>query len=186
MRFLVRLWPKAGQGPAFLPLVRSLAESVMAEARNPKWTSYGALEIDIFAPSAGDFQLFLAAVEPMAKIEFSMNLHEAPPYKSKEGLITEARSFFNSERYWEAHENLESVWRNSAGNEKSYLQGIILVCAAFVHHQKREDEVALGVLRRALKQLSYLEDSYHEIKVDRLRKNTEEVLASKKFEPFRI
>ena len=126
VRFLVRLQPKRGQGPTFLPLVRSLAESVMAEARNPKWTSYGALELDIFAPSKSDFELFLAAVEPLARLEFSKNLSEAPPHKSKQELIEEARGYFNAERYWEAHETLESVWRSATGEEKRYLQGVIL------------------------------------------------------------
>lgn len=186
MRFLVRLIPKGEGGQAFLSTVRSLAKSVLAEARNPKWTSYRALEIDIFVPSAGDFSLFLAALEPLARIEFSKNLSEAPPHKPKNELIEEARAYFNSERYWEAHETLEAVWRNAAGEEKRYLQGLILVCAAFVHHQKREEEVALGVLRRALRQLSFGKDSYHCIKVEALRKHADEVLASKNFRSFGI
>jgi len=186
VRFLVRMQPKREPGPAFLPLVKSLAESVMAEARNPKMTSYGALEIDIFAPSVSDFELFLAAVEPLARVEFSKNLSEAPLHKSNQELIEEARRYFNSERYWEAHETLESIWRNATGDEKRYLQGVILVCAAFVHHQKREEGIALGVLRRAAKQLSYDVDLYHGIKVERLSKRVSEILATGRFEVFRI
>ncbi|MDG6901199.1 MAG: DUF309 domain-containing protein [Nitrososphaerota archaeon] len=186
MRFLVRLKSKREGGAVFLALVKSLAESVMAEARNPKWTSYGALEIDIFAPTAEDFELFLAAVGPMAETEFSKNLSEAPPYKPKEALVDEARGYFNSERYWEAHETLESVWRAAAGDEKSYLQGLILVCAAFVHHQKREETVALGVLRRASRQLSYGANHYFGIRVDALKKNVDGILAAGRFEVFTV
>ena len=186
MRFLVRLQPKEGQGPSFLPIVRSLAESVEGEARNPKWTSYGALELDIFAPSEADFQLFLAAVEPVSRVEFSRDLNVAPPHKPKEEAIEEARAYFNSERYWEAHEALESVWRGAAGEEKALLQGLILVCAAFVHHQKREEEVALGVLRRATRQLSYSASSYFGIKVDELTKHASGILADNRFRVFRI
>jgi hypothetical protein len=170
----------------FLPLVKSLAESVMAEARNPKWTSYGALELDIFAPSPNDLELFLAAIEPLAEVEFSRNLSEAPAHKSKEALIEEARRYFNSERYWEAHETLESVWRSASGKEKLYLQGLILVCASFVHHQKREHEVALGVLRRAAKQLDYGAASYHSVNVKRLKKQVDGILDAKRFENFRV
>jgi hypothetical protein len=90
-------------------LVKALAESVMTEARNPKWTSYGALELDIFARSPKDFELFLAAAEPLAIVEFSKNLNEAPPHNTKDQLVEEARGYFNSERYWEAHETLESI-----------------------------------------------------------------------------
>lgn len=186
MRFLVRLNPRGERAPTFLPLVKSLAESVVAEARNPKWTSHGALELDIFAPSVSDFELFLAAVEPLAEVEFSRNLSETPPYKPKDELIEEARGYFNSERFWEAHETLESVWRSAAGEEKSYLQGLILVCAAFVHHQKREEGVALGVMRRATRQLSYGAASYHGIDVQLLKSRAAEILEKSRFETFRI
>lgn len=186
MRFLVRLQPKERDGPVFLSLVKSLAESVMAEARNAKWTSYAALELDIFCPSSRDFELFLAAVEPLAKVEFTRNLSEAPTYRSKEELIEEARLFFNSERYWEAHETLESVWRNSTGQEKTYLQGLILVCAAFVHHQKNEEEVAVGVMRRASRQLEYSSGVYYGINTNELKKHAEAILDSRKFEVFRV
>ena len=36
-------------------------------------------------------------------------------------------TLFNDERYWEAHENLEYVWKNATGTEKEILNGIILV-----------------------------------------------------------
>jgi hypothetical protein len=186
LRFLVRLIPKGEGDPAFLSTVRSLAKSVLAEARNPKWTSYRALEIDIFVPSAGDFSLFLATVEPLARIEFTKNLSEAPPHKPKNELIEEARAYFNSERYWEAHETLEAVWRNATGEEKRYLQGLILVCAAFVHHQKGEDGVALGVLNRAAKQLFHEGDSYHGIDSESLKNRVDHVLGVGRFEAFRI
>ena len=183
---MVRLQPNEKDGPVFLSLAKSLAESVMAEARNAKWTSYGALELDIFAETEKDFELFLAAVEPLAKVEFTRNLNEAPAHKSKEELIEEARRYFNSERYWEAHETLESVWRTSNGIEKTYLQGLILVCAAFVHHQKNEEEVAIGVLRRASRQLDYSAGHYYGIKVRELKDRAEAIISSRKFEVFRV
>jgi hypothetical protein len=158
----------------------------MLEVRNPKWTSYGALEVDVFAKSKPDFDLFLAALEPLATLEFSRDLNVAPPHKSKEALVAEARDYFNSERYWEAHEVLEGIWRNAGGSEKSLLQGLILVCAAFVHHQKDEDQVALGVLRRAIKQLAHDQPSYNGIDVRRVAGETESILGSKLFRIFGI
>jgi hypothetical protein len=177
---------KGKGGPAFLTTVRSLAKSVMAEARNPKWTSYGALEIDVFARYPGDFALFVAAVEPLARVEFSRDLSVAPPHKAKKELVEEAREYFNSERFWEAHEALETAWRNAQGGEKRFLQGLILVCAALVHHQKREEEVALGVLHRAAAQLSYGTDPYFGISVDGLRTQVQKILSRGKLEVFSI
>lgn len=186
LRFLVRLRSPHGNGNQFLDSVRALARSVMVEARNPKWTSYGALEVDVFAKSKEDFTLFLAAVEPLAKLEFSRDLNVAQPHLTKAETVLEARAYFNSERYWEAHETLESAWRNVAGEEKRYLQGLILVCAALVHHQKGEEQVAFGILRRAAKQLSYERDVYYGIDVATLSLHVGEILSSEGFRVFRI
>ena len=113
---------------------------------NPKWTSYGALEIDIFSPSRQDFEVVMAAIAPFIEsVEFAKDLQEAPPFLPKEQAIDEAVVLFNAERFWEAHEVLESLWRVAEGTEKKLLQGLILVSAAFVHHQKDESKVALGV-----------------------------------------
>jgi hypothetical protein len=186
LRFLIRLLPPRAERVPFLALVRSIASSVLLEVRNPKWTSYGALEVDVFPKSREDFALFLAALEPVASLEFSRDLNEAPPHKSKAELVAEAREYFNSERYWEAHETLESVWRNASGEEKRYLQGLILVCAAFVHHQKGEKQVALGILRRAAKQLSHEGDSYHGIAVKSLKSRVDETLGTGQLRVFKV
>jgi len=156
------------------------------QARNSKWTSYGALEVDIFAPSRSDFQLFLAALEPLGDIEFVHDLNEEPQFKDEAALYSEARDLFNSERYWESHEVLEGIWRNLKGEEKAFVQGVILVCAAFVHHQKGEDSVGLGVLRRASKQLSFRGREFHGIDVNALEENVARMLSSESFTIFRI
>ena len=143
-RFLVRMLPKEADRGSFLASVKTIGHSLGASVKHPRWTSYGALEVDVFVPSAQDFQLLLAALEPLAKAEFTKNLDEAPPFKEKEGVLEEARGYFNSERYWECHETLESVWRPAKGEEKSLVQAVILVCAALVHEQRGERDVALG------------------------------------------
>lgn len=158
----------------------------MADAKNPKWTSHGDLEIDIFAPSPNDFDLFLSAIQPLAGIIFSRELSEATPHMSKERLVEQAREYFNSERFWEAHEVLETAWRSLGGEEKRYVQGVILVCAAFVHHQKGEEKVALGVLGRSIGQLSYGGDDYYGISVGELRREAEGILKEGRFRIFRI
>ncbi len=186
MRFLARILPSSERGEPFLSTVRSLANTLGVDARNPKWSSYGALEIDLFADSAADVELLLSALEPLGKTEFTIDLGKAQPYRTEDAAVAEARRLFDSERYWEAHEVLEGVWRSLEGEEKLYVQGVILVCAAFVHHQKGEDAVALNVLRRAEKQLSLAEGSYHGISTEDLRVRVEEILSSGSFVPFRL
>jgi uncharacterized protein len=169
-----------------LTTVKALARSVGAEARNPKWTSYGALELDIFCPSRADFDLFLSVVRPIAELEFLRDLNLATPWTNEDELFSEARDYFNRERYWECHEVFEAIWRLKQGQEKRYLQGVILVCAAFVHHQKGEEEVALGVMRRAANQLDYPAKEYGGFSVPDLAARAREILESKRFSTFRL
>jgi hypothetical protein len=186
LRFLIRLLPLGGDREVFLSTIRSVATNIGIDSRNPKWTSSGALELDIFAPSKEDFALFLVACEPLGRLEFWRDLNVPPKYLTKEELVAEAREFFNSERYWECHETLEALWRTLTGDEKLFVQGVILVCAAFVHHQKSEEEVALSVLRRAASQLNSGEETYVGIDVEMLRHNVDRVLTSRRFFVFRI
>lgn len=187
LRFLARLVPKdESSEESLLKVVRILAENLGSSARNPKWTSYGALEIDVFAKGEADFETLLAAIEPLAKVEFTRNLDEVPKHLEKRRAIELAMSYFNQERYWESHEILESVWRISDGDEKGLLQGMILVDAAFVHVQKKEPDVAMGVLRRAVKQLEWKDRRYNGVDIQAIREKTRKIIDDGKFEIFRI
>ncbi len=155
------------------------------KAVNAKTTSYGALEMDVFVESQADFDVFLAAIEPLGKLEFYKDLQEAPRFLPKADAIAEAVSLFNAERFWEAHEVLESLWRVAEGDEKLLLQGLILVCAAFVHLQKDEYEVAIGVAKRSLPLLSW-EGEYHDIAVGPLKEKVGRMVESQKLSVFRL
>jgi len=178
--------PKEPDRSIFLSEAKSIARSIGASIKHPRWTSRGALEVDVFAPSPEDFQLFMAVVEPLAATEFARSLDEVPPFKPKDDVLKEAIGYFDSERFWECHETLEPLWRSAKGEERSLLQAIILVCAALVHEQRGERDVALGIYRRALPQLAWGEKTYHGIDVPRVRKNVEVSLAKGELPPFAI
>ena len=186
MRFLVRLTPAGADRDAALSTVRGIAANLGGRAVNPKWTSYGALEIDIFAPSREDFEVIMAALSPLGTVEFAKDLQEPPRFQPKEQTMLEATALFNAERFWEAHEALESLWRVAEGDEKRLLQGLILVCAAFVHQQKGEDAVALGVARRALPLLVWKQPAYYSVDVVRVRESVATILEGGKFSLFRF
>lgn len=154
-------------------------------AVNAKRTSYGALEVDVFFGSRQDFDVFIAALEPLGRVEFYKDLQEPAVFLPKAEAVREAVSLFNAERFWEAHEVLESLWRVAGGDEKKLLQGLILVCAAFVHLQKDECDVAVGVARRALPLLSSI-DEYHGIDVESLRGKVDEIVESGNLSLFRL
>lgn len=186
LRFLIRARATGLPRENLLEAIRSVAKALGVDPRNPKRTSYGALELDIFSNSRADFDLFVSAVTPLAEFEFVKDLSAAPPFKEERALFEEARALFNAERYWECHEVLEGIWRQKRGEEKRLLQGIILVCAAFVHHQKGEQQVALGVLKRASRQLDYPAAEYGGFDVARLGREVEKMLVDKRITDFRI
>lgn len=71
-----------------------------------------------------------------------------------EDPLSVSLSMFRSQRFWEAHEVLEQLWRAEEDPlKKEAVQGLILVAAAMVHHQKGRDRVCLSVLRRAAAKL---------------------------------
>ena len=78
--------------------------------------------------------------------------------------------YFNNERFWEAHEAWEGVWKKCNGLEKEVIQGIILVAVAFAHSQKNNNSVGLGMFGRALEKIGDFTGMYHNIDVDRIRK----------------
>ena len=48
MRFLVRMKAKGVPRERLLGSTKAVARDLGVECRNPKWTSYGALELDVF------------------------------------------------------------------------------------------------------------------------------------------
>jgi hypothetical protein len=166
--------------------MKVLAKSVGVEARNPKWTSYGALELDIFSPTAADLETFLAVANPITNTEFVTDLNRAPEYLTDGETLSKARRLFNAERYWECHEVLEGLWRQKQGEQKRLLQGIILVCAAFVHHQKGEDEVALSVLARGAKLLDSAPQVYGPFDLSKIKNKARLIQDDRRLVIFKI
>ncbi|HEV2192609.1 MAG TPA: DUF309 domain-containing protein [Nitrosopumilaceae archaeon] len=104
----------------------------------------------------------------------------------KEEAVEKGREYFNYERFWECHEILESVWKKTYEGEKDLVQGVILVAAAFVHHQKNEDDICLSILKRAMEKFGNSSGKYYKIDVDVLRHKVSEIISSGKIETFTI
>ena len=186
MRWLVRFLSPGSPEGTFLTSMKALATAVGVDARNPKWTSYGALELDVFCPTAADLEMFVAAADPIAKAEFVTDLNRAPEHLTEDEILSKAKRLFDTERYWECHEVLEGLWRQKEGDEKRLMQGLILLCAAYVHHQKGEDEVALGVLVRSERLLALTQHKFGPFDVPRIKNEVELMLAARKLVVFTI
>ena len=141
-----------------------------------------------------EFDISLGNLEDLEKIRsiFSFIGQYIDGYKVvekdlniEESLIL-AKKFFNEEKYWITHELLEGVWKKAYGDEKDLLNGLILVAAALVHYQKNEKDIALSIMRRALKKLAAANEKYFGIDVVSIKSQVSEMVKSSIIENFRI
>lgn len=112
--------------------------------------------------------------------------HVVEEHIEKEEALRLARQYFNDERYWECHEVLEGVWKNTQEGEKDLVQGIILVAAALVHYQKHENEICLSIMGRAVEKFARASGTYHGIDVDKFQSTVVGMISARTIAPLRI
>jgi len=142
------------------------------------------VELDTSIPDGMDLNTLvskLSKISPLANYEHIIERH-----MRKDEAIEQAVKLFNDEKYWGAHEALESIWKGSTGSERSTLNGIILVAAAFVHDEKDEQEICLSILERARKKLEGAGSIYYGIDVGRIDDLISRILKSRRIERFTI
>src|SRR5262245_11566976 len=74
--------------------------------------------------------------------------------------LREFIELFNEEKFFEAHEVLELLWRQTQTSDRDFYQGLIQLAAAFVHIQKGTPSGAENLYAKAVKHLSKY-PSYH-------------------------
>jgi hypothetical protein len=70
-----------------------------------------------------------------------------------EGALAEGLRLYNAGEFFTAHEAWESVWLASPDPEKTFLQGLIQVTAAFHHLQRNNPLGTMLLLQAALRRL---------------------------------
>ena len=60
---------------------------------------------------------------------------------------------FRKEKFFEAHEILENLWRETKGPEREFYQGLIQLAAVLVHYQRNNYPGAQELFRTASKYL---------------------------------
>jgi uncharacterized protein len=68
--------------------------------------------------------------------------------------LEQGRVAFNRGEYFEAHELWEDAWRELAGAERIFVQGLIQIAAGLHHLQQRRPLPAAGLLRKGLEKVS--------------------------------
>ena len=90
------------------------------------------------------------------------------------GALAHGLRCYRSQEFFLAHEHWESVWLNCQEPEKSFLQALIQMAAAFHHLQRNNSRGAASLLNAALRRLEPYPALFQSVEVTLLR---EEVVA---------
>lgn len=100
------------------------------------------------------------------------------PLDWEQGGLAEGLACYRRQEFFDAHEHWEDVWRVSAEPEKTFLQALIHIAAAF-HHLERKNAVgAERQLRRALCKLEAYPEKFGGVTVEEVRESVREWLRS--------
>src|ERR1700689_1652178 len=76
---------------------------------------------------------------------------------------------FNAQEFFEAHEVWEEIWLVEAEPEKTFLQGIIQIAAAFHHYLRENPDGAESLLAAGIGKMSRFSARHHGLAIDDLR-----------------
>lgn len=76
---------------------------------------------------------------------------------------------FNSGEFFEAHESWELVWLPAPEPDKTFLQGITQVSAAFFHYSRGNRQGMESLLRKGLEKLERFPADYRGLRLEELR-----------------
>jgi hypothetical protein len=80
---------------------------------------------------------------------------------------------FNARRFFEAHEVWEKLWLGAPEPEKTFLQGLIQVAAAFHHHGRGNARGRQSLLAAGIAKLAGCPGEYRGMAIAKLREEVE-------------
>jgi predicted metal-dependent hydrolase len=98
------------------------------------------------------------------------------PLDWSSGALAEGLHCYKTGEYFEAHEHWEGVWLKCDEPEKTFLQALIQITAAFHHFQRKNFRGTTSLLRAALRRLQPFPDVYGGIEVEAVRESVREWL----------
>lgn len=76
---------------------------------------------------------------------------------------------FNARQFFEAHEVWEEIWLAEHEPERTFLQGLIQIAAAFHHYRRGNSEGAESLLAAGIVKITRFPHDYHGLAVEDLR-----------------
>ncbi|MDF0681060.1 MAG: DUF309 domain-containing protein [Candidatus Nitrosocosmicus sp.] len=186
-RYLVYLGNKNNYLPAnskaVLHSLRMLLQNYgNAVVRDIRISSY-FIEIDVSTHddnslSPNDLEFF-GPIDVLGSLIRLEELNEVNDFISREDAVMSSIFLFNMERYWKSHEVLEGIWKDSKGQTKSLLNGLILVNAAYVHFQKGENAIYFSILNRSFEKFKDYPKYFYDIDLEFLLNDVNKIIHTK-------
>lgn len=156
--------------------IRNKLRSISPSFANFRITRF-AIEFDFFS-SGKDLDVLKNVEKELGEI-ITLRQLEKESYQEKDALRI-ALDFISQERFWEAHEVLESIWKKETDEKrKGALQSLILLCAALVHCQKAHFDVARGIIGRAIEKMDVFDNFIVDgIDIYSLKRKLKDILAT--------
>ena len=139
------------------------------------------VELDV---STGDLEGASGALSAIGTMRDARCVDESEV--SKEQGMQDGVFYYNNERYWEAHEAWEGVWKQCDGGEKRLVQGLILLAVSFAHAQKNDAPIGVAMLARAQEKIGAWSGTYHGIDIDAVRGSIMSMRSSGRLERFSV
>lgn len=76
------------------------------------------------------------------------------------GPLSAGLRHYRRAEFFEAHEAWEAVWLHSTEPDKTFLQGLIQVAAAYYHLQRKNPEGTVSLMEAALRRLESYPESF--------------------------
>ena len=100
---------------------------------------------------------------------YKEKLANVPTLDWSTGALADGLRCYRASEFFEAHEHWETLWLKATEPDKSFLQGLIQLTAAFHHWQRGNPEGTVSLLRQALQKLERFKDVAGQAMVEPLR-----------------
>ena len=105
------------------------------------------------------------------------------PFDWTEGALADGLRCYSNQEFFDAHEHWEGVWLKCDEPEKTFLQALIQITAAFHHLQRGNPVGTASLLRAALRRLEGYSTEYGGIAVEQLRSSIRAWLEAIRLDP---
>ena len=96
----------------------------------------------------------------------------------EQGALAEGLRCYRNREFFETHEHWESEWLRAAEPEKTFLQALIQIAAAFHHYERGNRIGAASLLRAAQRKLDPYPATFGGLNVEAIRQSLRAWLAS--------